>query len=438
MKIILILLDGLGDRSYEVLNHRTPLQSAATPNLDRFASLGGNGLFHAGLPGQCLPSELAHYLIFGYDATDFPGRGLLAAVGEDITFQDRDVLCLARLLSVQWDRQMPIMTHKVREMGVDPAEMVLLYAALTPYETRGIWCTLHRTHPNNGVLILSGPVSPHISDADPMGVGRPVARVLPLRSAPEPGRAKETALAVNTYLSHCHRLLSAHPVNNRRAAENLPPANFLATQRCGRRVPQEAFAHRWGMAGMVIASGSVYGGLAHELGMSFLKVEDGADPGDDLRDRIRAALSNTDHDFIHVHTKAPDDAAHTGDPLAKQEAIQALDRGLTELLETVSKRDDLVVCITSDHSTPSVSRLIHSGEPVPLAIVGPSIRRDSVTRFDEVSAGTGCLGLLRGRELMLTLLNFADRSALSGHRLGHVQRPYDPRAYEPFRMTEET
>ena len=46
MKIILILLDGLGDRSYKVLDDLTPLQAASTPNLDRLAYLGSNGLFH--------------------------------------------------------------------------------------------------------------------------------------------------------------------------------------------------------------------------------------------------------------------------------------------------------------------------------------------------------------------------------------------------------
>ena len=56
-KIILILLDGLGDRSYPILNHRTPLQAADTPNLDRLATMGGNGLFHAAAMGQCLPQR---------------------------------------------------------------------------------------------------------------------------------------------------------------------------------------------------------------------------------------------------------------------------------------------------------------------------------------------------------------------------------------------
>ena len=76
MKIVLVLLDGLGDRAYNVLGDRTPLQAAFKPNLDRIARLGSTGLFHAASPGQCLPSETAHYLIFGYEVEEFPGRGL--------------------------------------------------------------------------------------------------------------------------------------------------------------------------------------------------------------------------------------------------------------------------------------------------------------------------------------------------------------------------
>ena len=61
MKIILVLLDGLGDRSYRALGHRTPLQTAKTPNLDRLAQLGCSGLYHASVPGQCLPFSIRRY-----------------------------------------------------------------------------------------------------------------------------------------------------------------------------------------------------------------------------------------------------------------------------------------------------------------------------------------------------------------------------------------
>ena len=73
MKTILVLLDGIGDRSYSMLENLTPLQAARTPNLDALAAMGATGLYHASTLGQCLPSESAHFLMFGYAMADFSG-----------------------------------------------------------------------------------------------------------------------------------------------------------------------------------------------------------------------------------------------------------------------------------------------------------------------------------------------------------------------------
>ena len=436
MKVVLILLDGLGDRAYKVLNHRTPLQAAHTPNLDRLARLGSNGLFHAALPGQCLSSEIAHHLLFGYDLEKFPGRGFLEAVGAGVAIKDRDVLCLAHLASVNWEKGLPLLTHGRNEIKGNTEEINQLFAAITPYEVQGISFRLHQTGRNDAILVLRGQSSPYVSDSDPMVSDRAMARILPLSNNPEAKQAARTAQAFNQYLTHCYKVLAHHHVNRLLQARNLPPANFLATQRCGRRIAQEPFGQRWGLAGMLIASGFIYGGLAHELGLTFVPVKDGPDPGEDMRKRIRLALADTSHDFVHVHTKVPDEAAHKGDPKLKEAAIAALDRGLDELVKEVESRDNLLVVVTADHSTPSISTLIHSGEPVPIAMVGQAVRRDEVHAFDEVSAAAGCLGLLRGRELMLTILNCADRSVLLGHRLGKTERPYVPHTYEPFKLTD--
>jgi 2,3-bisphosphoglycerate-independent phosphoglycerate mutase len=187
---------------------------------------------------------------------------------------------------------------------------------------------------------------------------------------------------------------------------------------------------------MVISSGSVYGGLAKELGLTFARVQDSADPAQDLRDRIRMALDDSTHDFIHVHTKMPDEAAHTGDPKYKEAVIATLDAGLDVLVNAMSRRDDVIAGITADHSTPSDAILIHSGEPVPVMLVGPTVRRDDVEAFDEVSAAKGCLGFLRGQELMAMLLNYANRSCLLGHQLGPNKKPYLSKDYEAFTLTD--
>ena len=202
--------------------------------------------------------------------------------------------------------------------------MAQLYAAITPYETHGVTFRLHQTRRNDAILILKGRVSPHVSDSDPMIRGRAMASIRPFTNNPEPEKAERTARALNDYLSYCHRVLSNHKINRLRCDKALLPANFLATQRCGRRIVQEPFREHWGLDGMLIASGAVYMGLARELGLNSFRANDTNNPGQDIRERIHMALADTSHDFIHVHTKAPDETAHKGGPKKKEAAIAAL------------------------------------------------------------------------------------------------------------------
>jgi 2,3-bisphosphoglycerate-independent phosphoglycerate mutase len=65
-------------------------------------------------------------------------------------------------------------------------------------------------------------------------------------------------------------------------------------------------------------------------------------------------------------------------------------------------------------------------------MAGPSVRRDNVEQFSEIQAARGCLGMLRGAELMLMILNFSNRGNLVGHQLGPIKRVYLPTDDEPF------
>jgi 2,3-bisphosphoglycerate-independent phosphoglycerate mutase len=334
------------------------------------------------------------------------------------------------------EQGVPVLTVGRKDIQGSREELGRLYASVGSFEWEGVMLLLHQTGRNDGILVISGEVSPHITDSDPMVPDMPVARVFPVDPNPEPEKADRTAHALNAYLTRCYRILDTLRENHLRRERNMHVANFLATQRCGRRIPQEPFSERWGMRGMMIASGMMYKGLAQELGFTFTRAEDGDDPGGDLRERIHMALADDSHDFIHVHTKVADQAAHKGDPERKREVITALDRGLGGLVKGLEERDDLLVVVAADHSTPSQSSLIHSGEPVPFCMAGRGVRRDGIASFDEVNAARGCLGLLRGKELILTILNCIDRSVLLGHRLGRIQRPYVSREYRPLKIPE--
>ena len=79
-KIILIVIDGLGDEPIPALSGKTPLEAANTPNFDFLAKNGICGLV---LPwcekGKLPTSEDTHFAIFGYDPKkSSPGRGVLA------------------------------------------------------------------------------------------------------------------------------------------------------------------------------------------------------------------------------------------------------------------------------------------------------------------------------------------------------------------------
>ena len=104
------------------------------------------------------------------------------------------------------------------------------------------------------------------------------------------------------------------------------------------------------------------------------------------------------------------------------------------MVRIVEAERDILVVVTADHSTPSISPMIHSGEPVPVIMAGPSVRRDDVRKFSEIHAAKGCLGMLRGDELMLMILNFSNRGNLDGHQLGPVKRVYFPPDNEPFEL----
>lgn len=431
-KCLLLLLDGLGDRSLPELGGRTPLQAAHTPNMDRLAAAGGNGLFHAARMGQALPSENAHFTIFGYGLEEFPGRGALEALGAGLELGTRDVAILAHLCSVA-ERDGALWQERDIVPEVTEEEAAQLMEAVGEYASDGVEVRLLREKGLFGVLRLRGKVSRHVTDTNTMRDGVPMSAVEAWREYENDSSTVRTVRVLKGYLSWAWRTLEAHPVNAARRERGQAPVTGVVTQRAGRRKLVTPFAERYGLRGMTVASDTIYMGLAEYLGLSGLRDADTGDPGTDFSRRIglaREALA--EHDYVHVHTKAPDVAAHTKDPARKVEVIEALDRALGEHLEELLADESVLLALTSDHSTPSCGALVHSGEPVPLTFAGRGVRVDGVDRFDEVSAASGALGTVRGREFMFLVLNYLDKAKLGGIRDTPLDQAFWPGNYKPF------
>ena len=419
MRAILILLDGLGDRASEILNNKTPLQFAKTPNLDRLAENGMCGLMTTYKEGIPLGTEVAHFLLWGYSLEEFPGRGVIEALGEDIEIEKNAIYLRASLGFVKKDEKGFLVIDR-RTKDISREEIEKLVDSL-PTCVDGYKFELFYSFDVHFILNIkerNGWISDKISDSDPFYKNRYVMKVKAIRelckSEVEYSKAKDTARALNKYLLNVYKILQNHKINRKRRKLEKMPANFLLTKWASRYKRVESFKEKWGMNAVILAESSLFKGLAKFLGMDFIKIES-FEEGIDL-------IPELDYDFIHLHTKETDEAAHTKNPLNKVKVIEKIDK----LIGNLKLREDDLLIITADHSTPSVGNLIHSGESVPILFYGKNVRVDNVKEFNEISCSNGHLRI-RGEELMHLILNYTDRALLYGLRSGDRLRYYIPK-----------
>src|SRR6185369_16785901 len=92
MKVIILLGDGMSDIAYSELGNKSPLQYAATPNMDIMAQHGQVGLAHTVPNGLPPGSDVANLSVFGYDPqTCYTGCSPLEAASMGIELGKEDV-----------------------------------------------------------------------------------------------------------------------------------------------------------------------------------------------------------------------------------------------------------------------------------------------------------------------------------------------------------
>src|ERR687883_1681289 len=105
LKLVYVLLDGIGDLPHPSLGGSTPLEAAYTPNLDKLALNGCMGNVISVGKGIAPQSDIAVFNMLGYNFEDgtYVGRGVIESIGSNIDFRDGDLALRGNFATIDSD-----------------------------------------------------------------------------------------------------------------------------------------------------------------------------------------------------------------------------------------------------------------------------------------------------------------------------------------------
>jgi 2,3-bisphosphoglycerate-independent phosphoglycerate mutase len=324
MKVLFLLLDGLGDVRYRQLGDKSPLEKAKTPVLDSLAFNGYCGtLLPVGLNKE-IPISDASLMTFanlGYDVRKLkPSRGVVEAIGAG--FKVKDGYLCARTNFAIVDKNWVVKdlrAHRIKDTR-DLEKKINQIKFYVPFKFKS-------TVEHRGVLVFYGKFSDRIPTPDPHKIG---------------SKVRKSSKILNDFMELVYSALKGER------------ANFLLIRGLGSRVPR---IKKFGMRAAAVVGKDVVHldrGIAKLTGMKLIEV-----PKADGKSVERAFKR---HDFVFVPYKDTDQPGHDGDYREKVRQIERADRFIGGL----NLKNKLVI-VTSDHCT-VCKKKSHTTDPIPTLI----------------------------------------------------------------------
>jgi 2,3-bisphosphoglycerate-independent phosphoglycerate mutase len=415
IRLVYVLLDGIGDLPHPSLNDLTPLEAAYTPNLDTLARNGAMGRVISVGKGIAPQSDIAVFNMLGYSFRDgsYVGRGVVESIGCNIDFRDGDLALRGNFATV--DNNLKVVDRRAGRV-ISPEEAKSVCRTLSDnirFSDKGCSVKLEPTIAHRVVIRFRHDnlrLSDKITNTDPaydkvqgMGIAKTVTNediyVQESQAQENTEPAKVAAKMLNEFTTQTVQLLRDHPVNITRIAAGKKPMNCILARDSGNRYPNvEPINKKYNLTVGGIVDMPVEIGISKVLGIKMFQAGDIADY--EKKASVAAdALKSVN--AIYVHIKGPDEFGHDGDARGKKKNIEDIDRRFFGNLMQELNDTDATIVVSGDHSTPCIKKG-HSDDPVPLLVSGSRVKQDGSARFTENYAKSGRLGLLMGVDVLPT------------------------------------
>jgi 2,3-bisphosphoglycerate-independent phosphoglycerate mutase len=376
-KLVLVVLDGLGDIATPEQNYLTPLEAATTPNLDAIAKNSAQGRMIPVAPGITPGSGPGHLGLFGYDPLEFQvGRGVIEALGLGMELKPGDVAARANFCTL--DKKGIVTDRRAGRIATEICEALCAQLSAKIKKIGDTEVIIQPGLEHRFALVFRGKgLEGPVTSTDPNREGLPLA---PAKAEDANSAAqKKTAEVINEFYKLALPVIAAHP-----------QANGFLMRGIAHQPHIPLFEDRYKLKPACLAVYPMYKGLAQLVGMK--KIE-GAKT---IAGQFETYLKEFDHyDFFFIHYKYTDKYGEDGNFAAKKKAIEDFDAALPILLK---KKPDVLV-VTGDHSTPCALKG-HSWHPQPVLLHSSASGSDKLERFTETGANSGSLGVFDSKFLI--------------------------------------
>jgi 2,3-bisphosphoglycerate-independent phosphoglycerate mutase len=389
MKYVIIIPDGAADDPLQVLADQTPLEAAATPNLDRITAAGKVAQVKTVPDGMTPGSDVATMSLLGYDPrTYYTGRAPIEAEARGIDLAPDDLVFRCNLVTISDGLMADFSGGHIGQAEAD-ALIAELNAHLGDDRIR-----FHAGVSYRNLMVLKGGADMKIHAQPPHDIPG-----LPVRSHRPKGPNAKEVLAI---MDRASELVANHEINRIRPDLGENPANGVWLWGQGRRPNMAQFKERYGLEGSVIAAVDLIRGIGLLIGWQVIDVEGATGYTDtNFAGKGAAAVEALEEsDLVCVHVEAPDECGHNGDVAGKVTAIERIDEHVVgPVFEKLTSFEEHRILILPDHPTP-LERRIHVDDPVPFAMAGTNVPHLREVRLTEEAGRTSDLKIENGWELM--------------------------------------